>query len=361
MKLYVFSICILMQHFVSGQSSENFPFHFQVTNIEETDAFFTNNSVWRGADGASSIDLENGNILWLFSDSFISSDGSGTRNNSTIIRNSIGIQHGYDLKTANITFYWNDQGNNPGAFFHQQGDFWYWTGHGTMIKDKLLVFLIKVENKNNAIGFEATGWAAVLISNPYDTPSEWDMHYINGIETYGIIAGSAAVLKNENYIYAFSVSEPDTHEVFLLRWKIDAAYLGDLHDPEWLINGQWVYRTAEMQTPSPLFIGQTEFSVHYDPGIKKYIQIQTYGFGKSEIGIRLSDSLEGKWMEPVMIYKPDFPAVNDPLIYAAKAHPELLSDGIYITYNVNSFDFMELLKNNSIYFPKFIALKIITE
>ena len=46
-------------------------------------------------------------------------------------------------------------------------------------------------------------------------------------------------------------------------------------------------------------------------------------------------------------------------MYAAKAHPELQGDGIYITYNVNSFDFGELIENQNLYFPKFILIKII--
>ncbi len=46
-------------------------------------------------------------------------------------------------------------------------------------------------------------------------------------------------------------------------------------------------------------------------------------------------------------------------MYAAKAHPELQGNGIYITYNVNSFDFGELVKNQTIYFPQFILMKIV--
>ncbi len=45
-------------------------------------------------------------------------------------------------------------------------------------------------------------------------------------------------------------------------------------------------------------------------------------------------------------------------MYAAKAHPELEGNGIYITYNTNSTDFKELTDNHNIYFPEFILLKI---
>lgn len=60
-----------------------------------------------------------------------------------------------------------------------------------------------------------------------------------------------------------------------------------------------------------------------------------------------------------MFYTPAYPGVKKPFMYAAKAHPELTGNGIYITYNVNSFDFGELIENQTIYFPKFIMLRIV--
>lgn len=46
-------------------------------------------------------------------------------------------------------------------------------------------------------------------------------------------------------------------------------------------------------------------------------------------------------------------------MFTAKAHPELHADGIYITYNVNSFDLRELVENQRIYFPKMILMEIV--
>ena len=92
--------------------------------------------------------------------------------------------------------------------------------------------------------------------------------------------------------------------------------------------------------------------------LKKFIQIQSFEFGEGKIGIRTSDSLQGKWSEPFIFYTPEYPGVKKPFMYAAKAHPELFGNGIYITYNVNSFYFGELMENQTIYFPKFILMKI---
>jgi len=238
------------------------------------------------------------------------------------------------------------------------GKSWFWTGHGIMVKDRLLIFLIKEENTKKGLGFEATGWYAVLITNPFDDPSQWKMKYIQGPETYGLIAGSAAVLKDEKYIYAYGAVEPSTHEVYVLRWETEKIYSGDVSAPEWWINGKWMQRKNKFPIPKALFIGQTEFSVHYDSSLKKFIQFQSFGFGETEIGIRMADSLQGPWTAPYIICKPTYPGVKQPFMYSVKAHPELDADGIYITYNVNSFDFTELADNQSIYFPAFLQLKI---
>ncbi|MBK5271910.1 MAG: DUF5005 domain-containing protein [Bacteroidia bacterium] len=350
--LFLYQICI-------SQPFDTSMYKIKVEVSEERNKFFTNNSVWRGADGASSVDLENGKVLWLFSDSFISGDSSASRKNSSIIRNSIAIQEGYDLQNAPLKFYWNQSKEKPRAFFHIEDKFWFWTGHAVLIKKRLIIFLMQEHEIKTGLGFEAFGWYAALISNPNEDPSKWKIKYIKGSETFGTIAGSAAVLKDANYLYAYGSVEPDTHEVYLLRWKLSDAYEGNLANPEWWMNGKWAERKTKKPVPDPLFIGETEYSVHYDTALNKFIQIQSYGFGEGKIGIRMSDSLQGKWTEPYLFYAPEYPGVKKPFMYSVKAHPEIKADGIYITYNVNSFDFAELINNQTIYFPKFLKIKIL--
>lgn len=341
------------------QSFDTGRYKIDVESAAELNNFFARDLLWRGADGAASVDLGNGRVLWLFSDSFTSKDSSASGKRTSMVRNSIAIQQGYDIKNASLKFYWNRLKKKPRDFFYLPGKSWFWTGHGVKIRDKLLLFLMKEHATKKGLGFEAIGWYAVLISNPGDDPVEWKMKYIEGSETFGTIAGSAAVLTDEKYIYAYGSVEPATHEVYLLRWNSDSAYAGNLATPQWWINGTWTRRKTKMPVPEPLFIGGTEYSVHYDSSLKKYIQVQSFGFGEGSIGIRMANDITGPWTEPYMIYTPIYPGVKKPFMYSAKAHPEIVGDGIYITYNVNSFDFWELVKNQSIYFPQFIKLKIL--
>ncbi len=328
---------------------------FEVNEVDNS--MFTSDKFWRGADGAASIDLENGKILWLFSDTFIDPKGSSKRRNAKMINNSIAIQEGNDLDQGKMSFYYKGKKRKPEAYFDLPGKNWFWTGHGTLVKDKLIVLLFEEKNTNTGIGFEAIAWYIAIIDNPLDDPRDWTIKYIKGSDTFGVILGSSAVLKDKDFMYAYGVTEPSSHEVYLLRFPIDEIIEGDISGLEWWNEQQWMKRVERSPIPSPLFFGQTEFSVHYQENLNQYIQIQTYGFGAASIGYRLADQPEGPWSEPVIFYKPQLESKED-FVYSANAHPEISNGDILVTYNVNTGNFKELITNERIYFPKIIRLKI---
>lgn len=328
----------------------------QLKVSEIDNSIFRRDRFWRGADGAATIDIGNGRLLWLFSDTFIDTKGSGKRSNSTMINNSIAIQEGYEMDEANMTFYYKGTSKKPKSFFELPGDSWFWTGHGIMAKNKLLIFLFEEERTNVGLGFKSVGWYLVIIDNPSDNPLKWNIEYIKGPGPTDVIIGSSAVLKDKHYIYAYGEKESANHDVYLSRFEIDQLLEGNLTEASWWVNNQWVTGLDKGPMHTPLFEGQTEFSVHYQPDLAKYIQIQTYGFGHASIGYRLADQPEGPWSEPVIFFKPDLYDQQE-FVYSANSHPELNTDGILITYNINNFDFGKLINNEDIYFPKLISVK----
>ena len=352
--LYIFIFLISEFLIAQNKITSNLP---QLEVNECDNDFFRKDKFWRGADGAVTIDLENGKMLWLFSDTFIDTDGTGKRTNSKMINNTIAIQDGNDIGKSNISFYWKGKTKKPKAFFELPGKTWFWTGHGTMINEKLVVFLFEEKSTTEGLGFETVGWYVAIIENPIDTPELWKIKYIKGPETFGVIVGSSAVLKDSNFVYAFGVKEPGTHETYLLRFEKNQLSKGDLVGMEWWTNNTWSKNVSEEPKSSILFSGQTEFSVHFDNQLRKYIQIQTVGFGHSSLGYRVADQLQGPWSEQVIFYKPQFKHQKE-FAYTARAHPELKSDGLLITYNVNNFDFNQLVNDETIYFPKTVTLKI---
>jgi hypothetical protein len=110
-----------------------------------------------------------------------------------------------------------------------------------------------------------------------------------------------------------------------------------------------------LEMPQPLFSeGQMEFTVHYEPFLDQFLEIQTVGFGKSDLGFRLADSLIGRWTLIERFYRPEEYQVSEVMIYAAKAHPHLKGGDLVLTYATNSFDFARLVANDSLYYPRFL-------
>lgn len=136
MKLFSLSILFLVVITLNGQTLVQVD-DMQIEVNEVDNSIFTADKFWRGADGAASIDLENGNILWLFSDTFIDPQGTGKRSNSKMINNSIAIQEGNSLDKGKISFYHKGKQRKPKSFFELPGKTWFWTGHGIFAKRQI--------------------------------------------------------------------------------------------------------------------------------------------------------------------------------------------------------------------------------
>lgn len=272
-----------------------------------------------------------------------------------MIRNSIAIQDSASMGDP-LKFQYGGSKSNPKDFFQHPAENWFWTGHGVFANEKLIVFLIEEHSIESDPGFEACGWYIAIIDNSGEIPDKWNIDYIKGPDTDGIIIGSSAVLKDERFIYAFGVREPATHESYLVRFPIDKLTEGSFADMQWMENNQWKNQLPANRTAASLFIGQTEFSVHYDPKLQKFIQIQTLGYGRASIAYRLADQLHGPWSGPEIIYTPALEDGSE-YIYTANAHPEFGTDEIIVTYNVNSSAFETLKMNEEIYFPRILRLE----
>jgi hypothetical protein len=185
----------------------------------EADVLFRTNSEWLGSDDAYSINLGNDRVLWLFGDTFIAATEKKIRSESVMIRNSVGIQTGYDPSAASMQFYWRTQEEDPHSFFPEDNDIWFWPGHGVVIKDKLLIFLMTICSSSEGLGFKSADWRAVLVSNFEQIPSKWRMRWLETPEnSFGLVV-SGSVIQIGEYIYVFSAQEPG-HTVHLVRWPV---------------------------------------------------------------------------------------------------------------------------------------------
>ncbi len=328
----------------------------------EANELFRKDKRWLGGDGAYTVDLGKGRILWLFGDSFIAADDSLNRKKAILVRNSVAIQKGYDPASAEIHFYWGrSTSDKPASFFSESNhEEWYWPGHGIMLEGKLIVFLMKIRQRNDF--FDVTGWTAAMVDNPDTSPEKWIIKELDTPRNrFGIIIGSAAVTRQDNYVYAFSVDPLDDHPVFLVRWPVDDFFQGFLENPMWWTGekSRWLRQNQLNSRPPPLFSGgQMEFSVHFDTQRKLFLQVQTKSFWDSSLALRWARNLTGPWSETITFYQPAESGIPEFAIYAGKAHPELAGADLVATYVVNTFDYDRLFDYKDIYYPVFLKISL---
>ncbi|MEW6332656.1 MAG: DUF5005 domain-containing protein, partial [Thermodesulfobacteriota bacterium] len=193
------------------------PLRIEAARWPEAEKLFRSDVRWRGGDGASSVDLGDGRVLWLFGDSFIDPSRSGVRRASDLVRNSIAIQTGYDPASAAIRFAWKMKGGKPAAFFERPGKNWFWPASGVMVGKRLLIFLMEVGTAANELGFEARGWKAVLIHNPQADPDRWRLTYLISPQRSALIVGSGTPLWEGGFLNVFATDGRDG-AVYLVRW-----------------------------------------------------------------------------------------------------------------------------------------------
>lgn len=326
----------------------------------EADVLFRTNPKWLGSDIAYSVDLGNGRVLWLFGDSFIATGKKYKRRKSVMIRNSVGIQSGYDPSAASMQFYWRTQEGKPQSFFPEDNEIWFWPGHGIVLEDKLFIFLMAIYSSSEGLGFKSAGWRTISVSNFGEVPTKWQIKWLDTPEnSYGLLV-SGSVIRIGEYIYAYCVGETN-HSVHLVRWPVAQVLSENLSQPQWWTGEEkgWVIQQNLLEKPQSLFFkGHNEFTVHYESLLDQYLEIQTVGFGKADIGFRLADSPTGRWTSIERFYRPEEYRISEVMIYAAKAHPHLIGADLVLTYATNSFSFTRLVARDNLYYPRFLRVSI---
>ena len=334
---------------------------FEASAWREADQLFHRDPHWVGGDGASSVDLGDGRILWLFGDSWIDSTGQRTRQGARMVSNSVAVQVGADPATALIGFYWGRAGDgSPAAFIPDEGDERHWFGNGVRVGDRLLLFLNRVRSADTGLGFESAGWTAWMVDNPDAEPSTWRMARLaTPPNPLGALVGFSAVLRLGGHVYAFGSQDPvKSHPIFVVRWPVQQARQGALSNPEWWAGERLGWVPDSSAAPrQPIFEnGQSELTVHADEATERFLAVQTQGFGPAYVMMRAALALTGPWSEPKMMYRPSEYHRPNVMIYAAKAHPELTGADLVLTYATNTFQFAEQLTDPLIYYPRFVRL-----
>jgi hypothetical protein len=82
------------------------------------------------------------------------------------------------------------------------------------------------------------------------------------------------------------------------------------------------------------------------------------GFGRANLGYRLADSATGRWTPIEQFYRPEEFQIPGILIYAAKAHPQLMGSDFVLTYATNIVGYGRLVARDDLYYPRFLKGKL---
>lgn len=325
------------------------------------DALFRRDPRWLGGDAVYSVDLGDARILWLFGDSFVSPAGSGDRRRSTMVRNTIALQHGRDPEHATLTFHWGDKGGGqPAAYFGDDGVHGFWPLHGLRVANgTLLLFQTIVRSTpGEGLGFAIDGWRLLRSDDVAGEPAHWRWREVAcGPLAAGVAVGTA-VWRDGEHVVALGTRldgvHGNVHRGVLCRFA-----LADLDDDRVAL--QWWDGTAWSATAPPvpavvLDDAGPECSLHRDG--ERWLHVWSRGFGATVVAAHHAGAATGPWSRAHDVFTPCESAGAQPFVYAAKAHPELdAGDGwLAVSYATNSFTFGDLFTEPgqaSLYWPRF--------
>ncbi len=342
--------------------------NYSVQPITEYDALFTKEKGWTGADGAYSVSLSDTTTLWLYSDTWIGDIINGRHKDATMINNTIALQSGKNPLSASANFFWQTTKDGKPASFIKPADGigWFWLYHGVIADGKLYLFLMRTikTDEKSVWGFKQTGTVLAQIDNPHDDPMNWRMKQYNvpfgRYSDNGNMFFGSAVMQDKDMVYIYGCKEDwkkgiDGRSMIVAR--VRPSEIEDFGKWRFFNNGQW---KKDVNDATELFGGiASEYSVSFQPILKKYVVIYTENGMSPNIFMRVSDTPVGPWSKPHKVYEcPDCNWHKTYFCYAAKAHPALSGpDDLLITYVCNSTDFWQMASDARIYRPRFLRIK----
>ena len=361
------SVLVLFSVLFCNYASAGSP-NYSVEPLPAYDVLFTRTTGWTGADAVYSVALADDITLWLYGDTWIGDVVEGKHNNAKMVNNTIALQHGRDAATASVKFFWGkSKEGKPAAFITpSDGIGWFWIFDGVVADGKLYLFLTQIikTNEKEVFGFKQVGTWLGEIENPRDDPSTWRIRqykvpYGRYLNDGNLFFGSAC-LRDGNFIYIYGADEDWSKGMggrSMIVARVPYTKIADFNQWRFYSNGQW---HSDMKDISDLFRGTaTEYSVCYQPAIKKYVTVYTQNGMSENILMRLSLTPVGPWGPAQKVF--ECPEVNwhkTYFCYAGKAHPEISKKNeLIITYVCNSFDFWKMAADASIYRPRFISIK----
>jgi hypothetical protein len=319
---------------------------------------FPDNDGWYGGDGAYSIKLDKERTLWLFGDTFVSSD-KGRKDRigmDVVMGTTLAISTCSANGQFNIQYYLKKKNRKFVSFFGKNE--WLWPQDPFIVNDVLYVPLLVVKallDLKAPFNFKIVRHKIARIKNyTLADPLQWTVDYIDlkeailpGIEAF---AATSVVFQNHVYFYPLYTSVKKTAKVtgnILVRIPIDK--LDDPADSMEYLNkgGTWEKGLVPAKAMIVLAAGVSELSVRYHADDKKWIAVymSTKNNG-NQLLYQTADKPEGPWTKPKALIEkisevdPKSPRYNEHnFCYAGKEHIEFArARNLVVTYVCNSLE-----------------------
>ncbi|MDD5475170.1 MAG: DUF4185 domain-containing protein, partial [Syntrophales bacterium] len=331
---------------------------------------FPDKDGWYGGDGAWSVDLGDGRVLWLFGDSFVSNREG--RLNRVGMRVILGTTLALSTCTAEGEFrirYRLKKKEGEFVSFFGEGE-WLWPQDPYMAGGNLYVPLVSIEGDPDLpgpFGFRILGHRVARIKY-FDgkDPFEWSVDYIDlspGIPA-GVHAFATTSVVHEEYVYFFPLYGATVDDFTVFGNLLARISLDSIDDPgrsvEYLTrDGRWQKNPGHSEMQVVLDAAVPEMSVRYHPHRGQWVAVYLSTESRGDrMLLRTADRLEGPWGEPEVIIAqipevdPESPLYDkENFCYAGKEHRQF-SRGktLVVTYVCNSHgdpeDNSGFLRNN---------------
>ena len=369
------------------QQKDSSEINFSVRPAPEWTALFERNHGWFGGDGIFSLTLPFQNkktkdggdsvLLW-FSDSMLGDVTDSLQDGFAMINNSVAVLEHAKPDSSSLRFFWkkNADGSSAAVFEPQtplsQDSEYYWLGDGFInpaMNNDIFIFGYRIKNVpgKEVFGFKQTGNTLIRIpassKPPFEHTSQFDIPFFQGADqdsagSFGaavlIDGGGTAATRGNGYVYIYGIRGKNK-EVIVARTQLSKIQ----EFKKWTFwNGNsWTSNSKDLRP----IADRASHEMSVTPiGNGRYLMVfQKDAIGKN-VAVRVGSSPAGPFGPIRDIYEVKEDLMGSPTLfpYNAKAHPALSKPGeLLISYNINSFKFLEDLKKfPHLYRPRFIKL-----
>ncbi len=322
---------------------------------------FPDRDGWYGGDGAYSIGLNDGRVLWLFGDTFVS-DQEGRRDRAGM-KVVLGTTLAISTCTGGAQFqirYFLKKKNGEFASSFGDGE-WLWPQDPFMVNRTLYVPLVSVKADPRVEGPFKFAIAGHRIARIRDftgpDPNSWAVDYIDltpGMPR-GIRAFATTSVLHGGHVYFYPLYSATEEGVSVLGNILARIPTGRLDDParaiEYLTkDGRWEKELKHAEVRVVLDAAVSEMSVRHHPESGKWIAVHmSLRNNGDRMLYQTADALEGPWTEPQTLIG-SIPEVDrgsprydkNNFCYAGKEHLEFARGrSLVVTYVCNSYEDFE--------------------